>query len=59
VEHLFDMMKKTIESGEDLLISGFGKFVVKQKGPAGQKPQTSEELQLRQEELSLLRLQER
>jgi integration host factor subunit alpha len=48
VEHLFDMMKNTIESGEDLLISGFGKFVVKQKGARrGRNPQTAEELQLR------------
>jgi integration host factor subunit alpha len=48
VEHLFDIMKKTIESGEGLLISGFGKFVVKQKGARrGRNPQTSEELQLR------------
>ena len=48
VEHLFDIMKRTIESGEDLLISGFGKFVVKQKGARrGRNPQTSEELQLR------------
>ena len=48
VEHLFDMMKKTIESGEDLLISGFGKFVVKQKGARrGRNPQTKENLILR------------
>lgn len=48
VEHLFDLMKNTIESGEDVLISGFGKFVVKQKGARrGRNPQTAEELQLR------------
>jgi len=48
VEQLFDIMKKTIESGEDLLISGFGKFVVKEKAARrGRNPQTSEELQLR------------
>ncbi len=48
VEKLFDIMKKAIESGEDLLISGFGKFVVKQKSARrGRNPQTSEELLLR------------
>lgn len=48
VERLFDIMKQTIEEGEDLLISGFGKFVVKQKSARrGRNPQTSEELLLR------------
>jgi integration host factor subunit alpha len=48
VEQLFDIMKKTIENGEDLLISGFGKFMVKEKAARrGRNPKTSEELQLR------------
>ena len=48
VERLFDIMKKTMESGEDLLISGFGKFVVKEKAARrGRNPQTAEELELR------------
>jgi integration host factor subunit alpha len=48
VERLFDIMKKTIVSGEDLLISGFGKFVVKEKAARrGRNPQTSEELELK------------
>jgi integration host factor subunit alpha len=48
VERLFDIMKKTIESGEDVLISGFGKFVVKEKAARrGRNPQTSEELELK------------
>ena len=31
VESLLEIMKKTFESGEDVLISGFGKFSVKEK----------------------------
>jgi integration host factor subunit alpha len=41
-------MKKTLAKGEDLLISGFGKFVVKEKSARrGRNPQTREALQLR------------
>ena len=48
VETLFDIVKKTLENGEDLLISGFGKFLVKQKEERrGRNPQTTEDLQLR------------
>jgi integration host factor subunit alpha len=31
VEILLEIIKKTLESGEDVLISGFGKFSVKEK----------------------------
>ena len=31
VESLLEIIKRTLESGEDLLISGFGKFAVKEK----------------------------
>jgi integration host factor subunit alpha len=48
VERLFDIMKQTLETGEDLLISGFGKFVVKEKAERrGRNPQTTEDLKLR------------
>ena len=48
VEALLELVKSTLESGEDLLISGFGKFVVKHKRPRrGRNPQTKEDLQLR------------
>jgi integration host factor subunit alpha len=48
VETLFDIVKKTLENGEDILISGFGKFLVKHKEERrGRNPQTSEDLQLR------------
>ena len=48
VEQLLEIMKRTLESGEDLLISGFGKFVVKEKkARRGRNPQTRDDLQLR------------
>jgi len=48
VERLFEILKQTLENGEDLLISGFGKFVVKEKGARrGRNPQTTEDLHLR------------
>ncbi len=48
VERLFDIMKSTLEKGEDLLVSGFGKFVVKDKAARrGRNPQTTEDLHLR------------
>ncbi|WP_028320708.1 integration host factor subunit alpha [Desulfatiglans anilini] len=48
VEQLLEIVKTTLESGEDLLISGFGKFVVKEKSERrGRNPQTTEDLQLR------------
>ncbi len=48
VEKLFELIKQTLENGEDILISGFGKFVVKEKAARrGRNPQTTEDLQLR------------
>lgn len=48
VETLFEIMKQTLEHGEDLLVSGFGKFMVKEKSARrGRNPQTTEDLQLR------------
>jgi len=32
LESFFETIKQTLESGEDVLISGFGKFCVKEKG---------------------------
>ena len=41
VETLLEIMKKTLASGEDVLISGFGKFCVKQKSERkGRNPAT-------------------
>ncbi len=48
VETLLEIVKDRLEQGEDLLISGFGKFVVKNKtARRGRNPQTTEDLQLR------------
>ena len=48
IEGLLEIMKQCLESGEDLLISGFGKFIVKSKSARrGRNPQTTEDLQLR------------
>ena len=41
VETMFGHMKKSLESGEDVLISGFGKFSVRAKAPRkGRNPAT-------------------
>ena len=43
VESVFSIMKATLESGENLKISGFGTFEVKQKKDRrGRNPQTGE-----------------
>ena len=48
VEQLAEIIKDTLSKGEDVLISGFGKFVVRNKAARrGRNPQTTEDLQLR------------
>ncbi len=45
VETLMALIKGTLESGEDVLISGFGKFCVRQKRERrGRNPATGDEL---------------
>ncbi len=47
VETLLEVIKRTLESGEDVLISGFGKFCVKEKRERkGRNPATGENLML-------------
>ena len=47
VDAVFELIKKTLESGEDVLITGFGKFSVSRKAPRrGRNPATGEELAL-------------
>ena len=47
VESLLEIMKKTMEKGEDVLISGFGKFCVKEKKERrGRNPATGDDLML-------------
>ncbi|OGP71081.1 MAG: DNA-binding protein [Deltaproteobacteria bacterium RBG_13_58_19] len=49
VERLLDIVKETLSQGEDLLISGFGKFSVRHKNARrGRNPQTKENLILRE-----------
>jgi len=47
VETTLEIIKDTIGSGEDVLISGFGKFCVKEKAERkGRNPATGEDLML-------------
>lgn len=47
VEALVETIKRTLENGEDVLISGFGKFCVKDKGKRrGRNPNTGGDLLL-------------
>jgi integration host factor subunit alpha len=49
VELLLEMIKDTLENGEDVLISGFGKFCVKNKKERrGRNPATGSDLILRE-----------
>jgi integration host factor subunit alpha len=41
LESLLEIMKETLENGEDVLVSGFGKFCVKEKRERrGRNPET-------------------
>jgi len=47
IESFLETMKSTLASGEDLMISGFGKFQVNEKAPRkGRNPATGEEMTL-------------
>ena len=47
-ESILEIIKKTLENGENIMISGFGKFYVKEKrGRRGRNPATGEDLILR------------
>jgi integration host factor subunit alpha len=47
VDSLLEIIKKTLGNGEDVLISGFGKFCVKEKGKRrGRNPQTGNDMML-------------
>ncbi|MBW2604395.1 MAG: integration host factor subunit alpha [Deltaproteobacteria bacterium] len=49
IETLLEIMKDTLEKGEDVLISGFGKFCVKQKKQRrGRNPATGSDLILKE-----------
>lgn len=45
LETLLEIIKETLVSGEDLMISGFGKFLVNEKAPRkGRNPATGESM---------------
>ncbi len=47
VEELLELIKKTLQNGDDLMISGFGKFCVKEKNARkGRNPATGDDLML-------------
>ena len=47
VETLLEIIKRTLENGEDVLISGFGKFCVREKRERkGRNPATGEDMML-------------
>ncbi|MEW5733412.1 MAG: integration host factor subunit alpha [Thermodesulfobacteriota bacterium] len=48
MEQLIEIIKESLEKGDDVLISGFGKFCVKNKNERrGRNPATGEDLMLR------------
>ena len=48
LETLLEIIKKSLESGEDVLVSGFGKFCVKEKRERrGRNPSTGEDMMMR------------
>ena len=48
VEKMMEILKRALAEEKDVLISGFGKFVVKRKrARRGRNPQTKESLELR------------
>jgi len=49
IETLLEIIKSTLEKGEDVLLSGFGKFCVKQKNKRrGRNPATGDDLTLKE-----------
>ena len=49
IESLLDIIKKSLAKGDDVLVSGFGKFCVKDKRPRrGRNPATGQDLLLRE-----------
>jgi len=48
IETLLEIIKMSLESGDDVLITGFGKFCVKEKGERrGRNPSTGEDMMVR------------
>ena len=48
LEIVLELIKKALESGDDVMISGFGKFCVKEKKERrGRNPSTGEDMMMR------------
>ncbi len=48
LETVLEIIKRSLESGDDVMISNFGKFCVKEKGERmGRNPSTGEDLMMR------------
>ena len=57
IESLLEIIKSTLEKGEDVLISGFGKFCVKNKDKrGGRNPATGADLMLRERKVVTFKL---
>ncbi len=47
VETILEIMKSNLEKGDDVMLSGFGKFKVRDKRPRkGRNPKTGEEIKI-------------
>ncbi|MGA2937121.1 MAG: integration host factor subunit alpha [Syntrophobacteraceae bacterium] len=47
IDTLFELIKRSLQNGEDVLVSGFGEFSLKEKrGRIGRNPQTGEPITL-------------
>ena len=57
VDAFFDVIKKTLAEGENVKISGFGNFVVKEKkARRGRNPQTGDEIEISERKVLNFRL---
>jgi len=57
LETLLEIMKATLESGEDIMVSGFGKFCVNEKAPRkGRNPATGDTMILRKRRVVTFKL---
>lgn len=57
VDAFFDVIKKTLGEGENVKISGFGNFVVKEKkARRGRNPQTGDEIEISERKVLNFRL---
>ena len=57
VDRFFELVKETLAKDEDVMISGLGKFRVKQKrARRGRNPQTGAEMEIKERKVLLFRL---